>query len=106
MYYEIINAGAGTTPTICSYVSVNYKGSLTNGNIFDQTTGTPRAFGLVSLIESWKKGIPLIKKSGKIRLYVPPSLGYGNTDQKDQNGNIVIPANSILIFDIELLDIQ
>jgi len=106
MYYEIISAGAGTTPTICSYVSVNYKGSLTNGNIFDQTTGTPRAFGLVSLIESWKKGIPLIKKSGKIRLYVPPSLGYGNTDQKDQNGNIVIPANSILIFDIELLDIQ
>jgi FKBP-type peptidyl-prolyl cis-trans isomerase FkpA len=106
MYYEIISAGTGTTPTICSYVSVNYKGSLTNGNVFDQTTGTPRAFGLISLINSWKNGIPLIKKAGKIRLYVPPSLGYGATDQKDQNGNIVIPANSILIFDIELVDVQ
>jgi len=106
LYYEIISAGSGATPTVCSYVSVNYKGSLTNGNVFDQTSGTPRAFGLVSLIESWKKGIPLIKKAGKIRLYVPPSLGYGATDQKDQNGNIIIPANSILIFEIELLDVQ
>jgi FKBP-type peptidyl-prolyl cis-trans isomerase FkpA len=106
MYYEIISAGAGAAPTVCSYVSVNYKGTLTNGTVFDQTTGTPVAFSLVSLIESWKKGVPLIKKAGKIRLYVPPSLGYGATDQKDQNGTVVIPANSILIFDIELLDVQ
>ena len=106
MYYEIIAPGAGAAPTVCSYVSVNYKGSLTNGNVFDQTTGTPAVFGLVSLIDSWKIGIPLIKKAGKIRLYVPPSLGYGSSDQKDQSGNIVIPANSILIFDIELLDVQ
>ena len=106
MYYEVINAGAGTSPTVCSYVSVNYKGSLTNGNVFDQTTGNPAVFSLVSLIDSWKIGIPLIKKSGKIRLYVPPSLGYGSSDQKDQAGNVVIPANSILIFDIELLDVQ
>jgi len=106
MYYEVINAGAGTSPTVCSYVSVNYKGSLTNGNVFDQTTGNPAVFSLVSLIDSWKIGIPLIKKSGKIRLYVPPSLGYGSSDQKDQSGNVVIPANSILIFDIELLDVQ
>jgi FKBP-type peptidyl-prolyl cis-trans isomerase FkpA len=106
MYYEIISPGTGLTPTVCSYVSVNYKGTLTNGNVFDQTTGTPVNFSLVSLIESWKKGVPLIKKAGKIRLYVPPSMGYGSTDQKDNNGNVVIPANSILIFDIELVDVQ
>ncbi|MEP6747328.1 MAG: FKBP-type peptidyl-prolyl cis-trans isomerase [Bacteroidota bacterium] len=106
LYYQIMSPGTGPVPTVCSYVSVNYKGSLTNGTVFDQTTATPASFSLISLIESWKKGIPLIKQGGKIRLYVPPSLGYGPTDQKDQNGNVVIPANSILIFDIELVDVQ
>jgi|SRR5450432_524127 FKBP-type peptidyl-prolyl cis-trans isomerase FkpA len=106
MYYQVKSAGTGATPTTCSYVSVNYKGVLTNGTVFDQTTTSPASFQLSTLIEAWKKGIPLIKKSGSITLYVPPSLGYGNSDQKDANGNIVIPANSILIFDIQLIDVQ
>ncbi|MEP7278799.1 MAG: FKBP-type peptidyl-prolyl cis-trans isomerase [Bacteroidota bacterium] len=107
MYYEIISPGADKTPTVCSYVSVNYIGMLTNGTVFDQTTTDPYVNAPIALIEGWKKGIPLIKKGGKIRLYIPPSLGYGSTDQKDPNtGAVIIPANSILIFDIELLDVQ
>ena len=106
MYYQITNAGTDATPTPCSNVVVNYKGSLTNGTVFDQTTGSPVSFPLATLIESWKKGIPLIKKGGSITLYVPPTLGYGATDQKDANGNIVIPANSILIFNVQLVDVQ
>ena len=57
-----------------------------------------------SLIEGWKMGLPLIQKGGKIRLYIPPSLGYGPNDLKDRNNNVVIPGNSILIFDITLYD--
>ncbi|MEO6313866.1 MAG: FKBP-type peptidyl-prolyl cis-trans isomerase [Chitinophagaceae bacterium] len=107
LYYEIKGPGTGSSaPTICSYVSVNYKGMLTNGNIFDQTTTAPAAFPLATLIESWKKGIPLLKKGGSITLYVPPSLGYGASAQVDRNNNVIIPANSILIFDIELVDLQ
>ena len=106
IYYSISNAGAGATASTCSYVSVTYKGSLTNGNVFDQTTAGPVAFPLATLIESWKKGIPLIKKGGVITLYVPPSLGYGNSVQSDRNGNVIIPANSILIFEITLMDVQ
>jgi len=106
MYYTISNAGTGTAPSICSYVAVTYKGSLTNGTIFDQTTTGPVAFTLATLIEGWKKGIPLVKSGGVITLYVPPSLGYGNADQKDRNGTVIIPANSILIFEITVVDVQ
>ncbi len=106
MYYNISNAGTGASPTVCSYVAVTYKGKLTNGNVFDQTTTGPVAFTLATLIEGWKKGIPLVKNGGVITLYVPPSLGYGSSDQKDRNGNIIIPANAILIFEITLVDVQ
>jgi len=101
MYYSIDAAGSGTTANICSTISVTYKGMLTNGNIFDQSA-TPVNFQLTQLIESWKKGIPLIKPGGKIKLYCPPSLAYGNQAIKDNSGNVVVPANSILIFEIQL----
>jgi len=98
MYYVIDVPGSGATPTICSTVSVKYKGQLTNGNVFDQST-TPISFQLGGLIESWKKGIPLIKPGGKIRIYSPPSLAYGS------QGAGTIPANSILIFEVELVSV-
>jgi FKBP-type peptidyl-prolyl cis-trans isomerase FkpA len=106
MYYQIITAGTGTTaPQLCSNIQINYTGKLTNGNVFDSQNNA--VFTLGSLIEGWKYGLPLLKKGGQIRLYIPPSLGYGATDVKDQNtGNIIIPANSILIFDITLTDFQ
>jgi FKBP-type peptidyl-prolyl cis-trans isomerase FkpA len=106
MYYQIISQGTGKTPTVCTYVSVNYKGTLTNGTVFDQTTSTPYINAPIALIGGWQNGIPLISKGGKIRLYIPPSLGYGSADQKDATGAVVIPGNSILIFDIELVDVQ
>jgi FKBP-type peptidyl-prolyl cis-trans isomerase len=103
VYYVIDAPGSGSaTPTICSAVSVKYKGQLTNGTVFDQAT-TPVSFQLGGLIESWKKGILLIKAGGKIRLYCPPSLAYGSQEIRDGSGNVVIPANSILVFEIELV---
>lgn len=104
MYYTIDAGGSGNTPTICSTVSVKYKGQLTNGTVFDQAT-TPVSFQLGGLIEAWKKGIPLIKPGGKVKLYCPPSLAYGNQDVRDGSGNVVIPANSILVFEVELVGV-
>ena len=101
VYYIIDAPGSGASPTICSTISVKYKAQLTNGNIVDQAT-TPASFQLGGLIESWKKAIPLIKPGGKIRIYAPPRLAYGSEDVKDGSGNVVIPANSILIFEVEL----
>ncbi|MBM3442791.1 MAG: FKBP-type peptidylprolyl isomerase [Bacteroidetes bacterium] len=99
-YYQIITAGTGATPTQSSRVTVLYTGSLTNGNVFDQTVATPATFGLGQLILGWQYGIPLIKAGGRIKLYLPPSLGYG----AQATGSI--PPNSVLIFDINLQAVQ
>ena len=104
LYYQITTQGVGESPNNCSSIAINYIGLLSNGNKFDE--GKNVAFTLGSLIEGWKKGLPLIQKGGKIKLYIPPSLGYGSADIKDNNGVVVIPANSMLIFDISLLDLQ
>ena len=104
MYYEILAPGSGAVPGLCSTVLIKYSGKLTNGTIFDSSNNA--VFTLGSLIEGWKIGLPLIKPGGEIRLYIPPTLGYGSVDVKDNNGTIIIPANSILIFTITLTQVQ
>lgn len=104
LYYEIQSQGSGTAPDLCSTILIAYSGKLTNGTVFDSQASA--SFVLGSLIDGWKLGIPLIRKGGKIRLFIPPSLGYGATNVKDGSGNVVIPANSILIFDITLTDFR
>lgn len=93
-YYTITNPGTGTKPTACSNVTVDYVGKLTNGTQFDANNNI--AFSLTGLITGWQEGIPLIAPGGSITLYLPPSLAYGS---QAQNG---IPANSILVFKIDL----
>lgn len=100
LHYIITDPGTGTAhPNINSSVTMHYTGYLLNGNIFDGTAPTkPVTFQLAGLIKGWQEGIPLFKKGGKGKLILPPSLGYGS----QATGGI--PANSVLVFDIELLD--
>jgi len=101
VFYELVTEGSGATPTACSYVTVKYVGKLTDGTIFDQTQpGATYSNYLSSLIIGWVNGIPYVKPGGKIRLYIPPTLGYGSTASGP------IPANSILIFEIDLIAVQ
>ena len=97
-YYTIQTPGTGPKPTVCSNVTVNYKGQLTNGTPFD--SGDDISFGLNQLIIGWQEGIPLISPGGSITLYLPPSLAYGSQEQAG------IPANSILIFQVDLVKIN
>ncbi|MEO6550349.1 MAG: FKBP-type peptidyl-prolyl cis-trans isomerase [Ferruginibacter sp.] len=103
IFYNVDSPGSGATPGVCSDVVVKYRGRLTNGAGFDSSyvrspNGT--AFTLGQLITGWQIGIPLIKKGGSITLYVPPTLGYGPT------ANGPIPANSNLVFNIDLVEVQ
>src|SRR5215203_3267196 len=101
LFYKIENAGTGVAPNACSYVTIKYVGKLTNGTIFDQTQGNNTYSNyLTSLIRGWTNGVPYIKTGGRIILYIPPTLGYGS------QGSGPIPANSVLIFDIDLLGVQ
>lgn len=109
IFYSVNSPGSGATPNVCSYLTVKYAGRLTNGAGFDSSyvrdpAGT--SFTLGELIPGWQIGIPLIQNGGSITLYIPPSLGYGARDSRDQNGNIVIPANSNLVFNIQLVNVQ
>jgi FKBP-type peptidyl-prolyl cis-trans isomerase FkpA len=105
MFYTIDIQGTGKMPDVCSTISVRYTGKLSNGTVFDQHS-SPVSFNLTNLIPGWKNALPLINSGGKIHLYIPPSLGYGSQDVRDSNGTIVVPANSILIFDIDLTAVQ
>jgi FKBP-type peptidyl-prolyl cis-trans isomerase FkpA len=98
-YYEVFEDGDGNSPNLCSQVELSYTGKLTSGAVFEQAS---TAFTLGSTIEGFRKGLPIIKKGGHIKLYIPPSLAYGSKEIKDNNGKVIIPANSILIFDISL----
>ena len=97
-YYTIRNGGTGDKPNPCSTVKVSYKGRLTSGEQFDASEGIE--FPLQNLIVGWQEGIPLIAPGGSITLYLPPSLAYGDAEQQG------IPANSILIFDIDLIGVE
>ncbi|HYC29429.1 MAG TPA: FKBP-type peptidyl-prolyl cis-trans isomerase [Chitinophagaceae bacterium] len=104
LYYQVVDAGSGKVPQLCSSVSVGYSGKLTNGTTFDQQNLI--TFDLGRVIVGWQKGLPLIQKGGHIKLYIPPTLGYGAYDIKNNSGAVVIPANSILIFDVEIFDVN
>ena len=93
-FFYTINTAGNTKPTVCNTVTVNYVGKLTNGTQFDAASNV--TFALSRLVVGWQEGIPLIGTGGSITLYLPPSLGYGSVDYGD------IPANSILIFNIDL----
>jgi FKBP-type peptidyl-prolyl cis-trans isomerase FkpA len=95
VYYVILESGTGKNPNACSMINVNYTGRLTNGTVFDQGT-FPQPYKLYSLIRGWISTIPLIKQGGRMRLIIPPTLGYGQVTRGP------IPANSVLDFEVEL----
>ncbi len=108
VFYTITTQGTGTKPDICSNITVKYSGSLIpSGTVFDATQPSSAGvnFALGGLIVGWQQVLPLLNAGGKITLYIPPSLGYGQNNVRDQNQNIVIPGNSYLKFEIELLNV-
>jgi FKBP-type peptidyl-prolyl cis-trans isomerase FkpA len=107
-FYKITAPGSGASATsLCSTVAVFYRAGFFNGKGFDSTgSGSPAIFQLGQVIAGWQKALPLISKSGQMTLYIPPSLGYGAQDVKDSSGNVVIPGNSNLVFQVVLVDVQ
>lgn len=102
IYYIVEQEGVGAKPAAGQYVKVHYTGTLLNGNKFDSSKDRNQPFmfmlGQGKVIQGWDKGIPLFAPGGKGKLLLPASLAYGNRAM----GNS-IPANSPLIFDIEVL---
>jgi FKBP-type peptidyl-prolyl cis-trans isomerase FkpA len=99
LYYVIESQGNGQSCNANSTVKVAYKGYFLNGEVFDESNASGITFNLQNVIEGWTEGIPYFKKGGTGKLLIPSALGYG---ENDYNG---IPGNSVLIFDIQLIDV-
>ena len=100
LHYIIEEPGNNERPNISSTVRVIYTGRLLDGFQFDSSEGNVREFELARLIPGWQEGIPLFGKGGKGILIIPSHLGYGSTVIPGSG----IPPNSVLVFDMELVD--
>jgi peptidylprolyl isomerase len=103
-YVDLV-VGRGAMPKVGQTISVLYTGKLTNGKVFDSTSTRNNepfetAIGVGQVIKGWDEGMLTMRVGGKRRLTIPPALGYG----AEAEGSI--PANSTLVFDVELLAIK
>jgi len=98
LQYKIIEAGSGKTPGPTDTVTVNYRGTLVNGNEFDSSydKGKPVTFPLNGVIKGWTEGLQHVKEGGKIQLFIPSALAYGD------RGPL---AHQALIFVVELVSV-
>ena len=103
--HKVVQAGTGDQhPGPRSNVTVHYTGWLTNGTMFDSSVarGDPIQFPLDGVIAGWTEGVQLMVVGEKRRFWIPADLGYG--DRGAAGG--LIPADAMLVFDVELLGIQ
>lgn len=104
LMYVDLKVGEGEQPSPTDRVDVHYTGTLTDGTKFDSSVdrGQPFTFSLSGgVIKGWLEGVATMKVGGKRRLIIPPDLGYGARGSPPK-----IPANSTLVFDVELLAIK
>ena len=101
LQYRVLKEGDGASPSKTDRVKVHYVGKLMDGSEFDSSIerGEPTEFGLNQVIKGWTEGLQLMKVGAKYEFFIHPKIAYG------QRARPKIPANSVLIFEVELLDI-
>lgn len=102
--YKVLATGNGTKPTLTSTVKVHYEGKLMDGTVFDSSIarGEPIEFKVTGVIKGWTEALTRMKVGDKWQLFIPPSLAYGENPPPGSS----IEPNSLLIFQVELLDVK
>ncbi len=103
LLYRVIRAGSGDSPTANQAVTVHYRGTLIDGEQFDSTydRDQPATFPIGSVIPGWAEALQLMKPGARWELFVSPELGYGPYGSAP-----AIPPGAVLIFEIELLEVE
>lgn len=99
LYYIVDSTTNGIYPEAKSSVTAYYKGYYVDGVVFDQSPGSGTNFSLNGVIPGWQEGLQLFPEGSKGRLFIPSHLGYGLDDYND------IPGGSVLIFDVQLIEV-
>jgi len=99
LYVVIDTPGTGSSCSQYSNVKVSYKGYYTSGEVFDESVASGVTFNLQQVIAGWTEGIPYFKEGGEGMLLIPSRLGYG------EKGSGSVPGNTVLIFDVKLIDV-
>ena len=101
LQYQVLRAGKGKKPTPTDSVKAHYHGTFTTGKVFDSSVDRdePAVFPLNRVIKGWTEGLQLMQVGAKYRFWIPSDLAYG------PDGRPGIAANSLLVFDVELLDV-
>lgn len=100
--YKIIKQGTGPKPLLEDTIVAHYKGTLLDGNVFDESygRGQPIVYPLNQLVEGWKQTLVLMPAGSKWQLFIPSEYGYG------ERGSGMIPGGATLIFEMELLEVR
>jgi FKBP-type peptidyl-prolyl cis-trans isomerase FklB len=103
LQYEVLTKADGAQPKATDVVTVHYEGKLTDGSVFDSSIqrGSPIDLPVNGVIPGWVEGLQLMHVGEKYKLYIPSELAYG-----EQSPTPAIPANAVLVFDVELLSIK
>jgi len=103
LQYEVLKKADGAQPKPSDVVTVHYEGRLVDGSVFDSSIerGSPIDLPVSGVIPGWVEGLQLMHVGEKFKLFIPSELAYG-----EQSPSPAIPANSVLVFDLELLGIK
>lgn len=102
MFYQTLKEGTGRLVKVTDTLTVHYRGSLySDDSVFDETKDKPATFTLQRLIQGWQTGLVHCRVGGKMRLFIPSGSAYGIRTRSAE-----IPPNSILVFEVEVLDVK
>ncbi len=105
LQYQVVRGGEGPSPTDDDVVLVSYKGTLRDGTVFDENPQA--AFPVNGVVPGFTEALKLMQRGGEYRVWIPSDLGYGpNPPVNPQTGQPGLPADSLLIFDVKLLEFK
>jgi FKBP-type peptidyl-prolyl cis-trans isomerase FkpA len=105
LQYQVLTAGKGASPTEDDVALVSYKGTFRDGKVFDENPQA--AMPVAGVVPGFSEALKKMQRGGKYRIWIPSDLGYGPEEKKNpQTGEVMMPANSMLIFEVELLEFK
>lgn len=107
LFYQVLDPGEGEPLQWGDYVRVHYKGYFLDDTVFDSSyrRNKPIDFYIGNMVPGWNEGLQLIRPGGRLRLLLPSALGYGEKGFPDGKEGYLVPPNTVLVFELEVLEL-